>query len=77
MSADTANALQVIEHLANQIDRLGGMLEEEVAMLTRAGAASSTVDRHAAELKRLQGERAQFREMIVRFWTEIGTTDAQ
>ena len=77
MNTDAADTLQVIEHLADQIDRLGAMLEEEVVMLTRAGASTSTVDRHAAELERLQGERAQLRDTIVRFWTVIGTTDAQ
>ena len=68
MSADAAETLQAIEHLADQIDRLVAMLEE-VVMLKRAGApiSASRVDRYAAELERLQGERAQLRETIAKF----------
>ena len=70
--------LQVIERLGEQIDRLVAMLEE-VVMLRRADApiSASRVDRYAAELERLQGERAQLRETIAKFWTLSGKTDAQ
>ena len=77
MSADAADALQAIEHLADQIDRLVAMLEE-VVILRRAGApiSESRVDRYAAELERLQSERPQLRETIAKFWALIGKTDA-
>ena len=54
-------------------------MHEEVVMLKRAGApiSASRVDRYAAELERLHGERAQLRETIAQFWTLIGKTDAQ
>src|SRR5688572_16774784 len=45
--------------------------------LRRLQYSASRIDRYAAELERLQGERAQLRETIAQFWTLIGRTDAQ
>jgi hypothetical protein len=47
--------------------------------LTRAGVpiSATTIDRYAAELERLEGERAALRETIARFWAHIARMDPQ